>query len=527
MMRKFVLSIILIFQFLLLWGKSNSFEPQGLKTITKAVIEIPHRDKAAVAANGGKETIINTTTYPPDGGIIIIDPLHSKDFTYDSITGKGIGSFADNGIRTLTAIPAPGCKFINWTYTDGSGNNVLLDLNGKPVGNSYDFHPKFIEHFNIIANFNYIITAKPNIVAGGTVTGSGDFSMGMGDYPPGCNATLTATPSTGYEFVNWTDATTGQIVSTSAVYSFGVTAPENLIANFKLTTYTLTAISNPSSGGSTTGSGTYLPGITVPVTTTPSPGYVFVNWTEGGAVVSYTPAFSVTADRNRTLQANFIQQFTIATSVNPSVGGSTSGGGVYNAGAAVTLNATSFPGYVFVNWTEGGTTVSTNPSLAITVDKDRTLQANFIQQFTIATSSSPSSGGSTSGAGTYNAGSAVALNATPSPGYAFVNWTEGGTIVSSTPSFSVTADKDRSLQANFIQQFTITTSSSPSAGGSTSGAGIYNAGSAVTLNATPSTGHAFVSWTEDGVVVSSTPSFSVTADKDRSLQANFIQQFTI
>ncbi len=46
-------------------------------------------------------------------------------------------------------------------------------------------------------------------------------------------------------------------------------------------------------------------------------------------------------------------------------------------------------GYAFVNWTENGTVVSTNPNYTFTVTGDRTLVANFAAGSLITTTSSP------------------------------------------------------------------------------------------------------------------------------------------
>ena len=70
--------------------------------------------------------------------------------------------------------------------------------------------------------------------------------------------------------------------------------------------------------------------------------------------------------------------------------------------------------------------------------------------FTIATSSLPSSGGSTSGGGRVIAGATVTVTAAPAGGYSFVDWTEAGTQVSGTASYTFTASANRSLVANFI-----------------------------------------------------------------------------
>jgi hypothetical protein len=68
----------------------------------------------------------------------------------------------------------------------------------------------------------------------------------------------------------------------------------------------------------------------------------------------------------------------------------------------------------------------------------------------VTTSASPPEGGSTAGDGDYATGTIVTVVATANPGFAFVNWTDGGTIVSTSPSYDFTADVNRDLIANFV-----------------------------------------------------------------------------
>lgn len=140
---------------------------------------------------------------------------------------------------------------------------------------------------------------------------------------------------------------------------------------------------------------------------------------------------------------------TITTSASPAVGGTTAGGGVYNNGDNVTVIATANAGYAFVNWTEGGAAVSALASYSFIAGGDRTLVANFVQAFTVATSASPTAGGITGGDGTYNSGTSVTVTASPNAGYAFVNWTEGGVAVSASASYTFNIGANRALVANF------------------------------------------------------------------------------
>lgn len=169
-------------------------------------------------------------------------------------------------------------------------------------------------------------------------------------------------------------------------------------------------------------------------------------------------------------------------------------------------------------------TVDASDTSGASVSKTYTVTipaAGVPAQSTIATSASPVAGGSTSGGGTFDDGTPVTVVATHSPGYAFVNWTEGGLEVSNSAVYPFTVNGDRSLVANFVPSYTITTSASPSAGGSTSGGGVFIGGASVTVQASANATYHFVSWTEGAAVVSSSASYPFTVSTDRSLVANF------
>lgn len=222
---------------------------------------------------------------------------------------------------------------------------------------------------------------------------------------------------------------------------------------------------------------------------------------------------------------NYGQSFLVTASQNLSNGGTTDGSGNYLPGSSVTIRANANSGYVFSNWTENGTIVSTNSSYTFTVSSNRSLVANFVQlQYTITTSSSPSNGGATTGGGNYNSGSNVTVTAIANSGYTFINWTENGSVVSTNSNYSFTINSSRNLIANFSAvstQFTVNTSSNPSAGGTTTGNGTFNSGSSVTVTAIANSGYSFSNWTENGNIVSTSSSYSFTINSNRNLLANF------
>ena len=95
---------------------------------------------------------------------------------------------------------------------------------------------------------NYTVTVSADPEAGGTVSGSGEYSEGT-------QVTVTATPATGYHFVNWTE--NGTEVSTEATFTFNATVDRNLIAIFaKNEDPTPTPTPDPTPSGPSTGDST-------------------------------------------------------------------------------------------------------------------------------------------------------------------------------------------------------------------------------------------------------------------------------
>ena len=74
----------------------------------------------------------------------------------------------------------------------------------------------------------------------------------------------------------------------------------------------------------------------------------------------------------------------------------------------------------------------------------------------VSLTANPESGGTVSGAGTYEHGTETTVTATPNEGYFFNNWTENGTIVSADANYSFFVTKDRHLVADFVEDGIIT-----------------------------------------------------------------------
>lgn len=474
--------------------------------------------QAPLAGNTPQTVAVNLTIVPQFTVSVSASPT-----SLGSVTGGG--TYAQGATARVTAIPASGAEFTGWT----SGATQTLA--------STDANYTFIVNDNValVAGFrssSVTISTSSEPAAGGTTSGGGQIARGT-------TVRVFANPASGYRFVDWREGSTP--VSTSATYTFTVNQPRTLVADFTKTTatnVTIVASASPSGAGSVTGGGTYPSGAPVTLTATPASGYTFTNWTDNDVVVSNGASYTFVASEDRMVTANFVspgaQKVTITTTASPSAGGTTTGGGSYSLGTPVTVTATPSAGYTFVNWTENGRAVSQGGlSYSFIASADRSLTANFSPgsspTYTVSATVSPIGAGTVTGVGTYTSGSVAVLQATPAPGYQFVNWTEngvdmGGSAVATNISLTVTSN--RSLVANFIQvgptHVTITTSSNPTNGGTTSGGGTYepNAGP-VELYATPNPEFVFLNWTENGTVVSTLRGYVFTPTVDRSLVANF------
>lgn len=157
---------------------------------------------------------------------------------------------------------------------------------------------------------------------------------------------------------------------------------------------------------------------------------------------------------------------------------------------------------------------------------NNSLQTDYVWTFTtipfVVSASLPVAGGTTNGMGPFNQGSLVTLTATPNAGYSFLNWTENGTIVSTSSNYQLTMAGNKTLVANFTLNLVLTLSSSPSIGGTTTGAGSYTPGASTTVTATPNTGYTFVNWTEGTNIVSTVATYTSPINVSRTLVANFV-----
>ena len=420
-------------------------------------------------------------------------------------TVTGSGTYNHGETVTLTANPNTGYTFVNWTK------------NGAAVSTNTTYSFTATETSSYVANFIpiYEITATANPVDGGTVTGGGSYNQGA-------YCSLIAMSNPGYTFVNWTK--NGTQVSTNNTYTFTVTEACSYVANF-VPLLEITTTSNPLTGGSTSGSGTYSYGSTCTITAIANTGYTFVNWTKDGTIVSTNSTCSFTVNENANYVANFnLNSYTITVTADPTIGGNAFGGGTYNHGESCTLVATANNNYNFINWTKDGTVVSANAEYTFTVTSGGNYAAHFSQNiyYTVVALANPEEGGTITGSGTFSQGEQCTLTASANTGYTFVNWTKNGSIVSTNTTYSFIVNETAEYIANFsTNSHSVTAMANPVEGGYITGTGTYSYGSTATLTAIANDGYTFESWMQNGMVISNSSYIIITVTDNVNFIANF------
>ena len=389
-----------------------------------------------------------------------------SDYTYTVATSSspaeggtvvGGGEYHYQETCTLTAIANEGYSF---AYFVQEG---VAYWNGNPISFNVNDGTSFVAYFNVNS---YEIEASSSPSEGGSVSGGGTYTYGS-------SCTLTATPASGYTFTNWME--NGNVVSTSANYTFTVSGNRSLVANFTSTLAVPSVVVDEiiritprgvtlriritDNGGSTVTSAGYLInghqyGLSNPPESfvigvsdlAPGTTYTAQPYAENSQGMGYGPSISFT-----TLPSDYT--YTVATSSSPAEGGTVVGGGEYHYQETCTLTAIANEGYSFAYFVQEGVAYWNGNPISFNVNDGTSFVAYFnVNSYEIEASSSPSEGGTVSGGGTYTYGSTCTLTATANEGYAFVNWTENGDVVSTDPEYSFTVSGNRNLVANFAEE---------------------------------------------------------------------------
>ena len=147
-----------------------------------------------------------------------------------------------------------------------------------------------------------------NVSGSGTVTKNPDKT----EYTEGEQVTLTATPSTGQEFIGWSGSLTGSTNPATIVMNCDKTITANFVKQ-----YTLNVNISPSGSGTVTKNpdkAKYNEGEQVILTAIPNFEYSFQNWS--GSLTGSTNPATIVMNCDKTITANFVSSgFTIEPEV--------------------------------------------------------------------------------------------------------------------------------------------------------------------------------------------------------------------
>ena len=409
---------------------------------------------------------------------------------------SGAGTFDWNSSAPILATPNTGYSFTGWI---GTGITNPSDANATVL---------MTEDRNVSGTFlinSYTLTASP--ADGGNVSSSATHEHGT-------QATVTATPQTGYSFTGWSGEGIGDInASTTTV---DMTQDRNITAIFSINKYDLAI--NAGTGGSTSSGGKHDWNSSIPITATPSIGYEFSAWTGPGISNSSEANTTVHMTQDRNVTASFlINSYSLTTSSVS--GGSVSSSGSHNHGTQASITATPQTGYSFIGWVGGGIADVNASATTVDMTRDRNATATFaIDRHILIVSKE--SGGAATGSGTFDWNSSAPIVATVNAGYAFTGWTGSGVNDADALSTTVAMTQDRNVTATFlIKSYALTTNAS--AGGSVSASGTYDHGIQATITAIPQTGYSFTGWVGEGIADLNAYATTVDMTQDRNVSANF------
>lgn len=151
----------------------------------------------------------------------------NNPFPNGSAVITGSGDYPAGTNVDITVTPGSGWAFSKWKKQTDAG---LIDISST-ANFTYTTTAEDVTLSLDLINV-YTLQVTTNLANSGTVTGAGT-------YPNGTSVDLTATPSIGYTFVNWTKG--GAEVSTNTTYNYTTTASdETITANFTEKSYLIT-----------------------------------------------------------------------------------------------------------------------------------------------------------------------------------------------------------------------------------------------------------------------------------------------
>ncbi len=374
----------------------------------------------------------STMIYMPFSDTTVLADLRYFNYVLTYTAGEN-GTIKGDGSQTVehgaggTAVTAEadtGYHFVQWS--DESTDNARKDKN---VTGDISVTAEFA-----INNYTLVYTSGAN----GAIVGENPQTVVHG----GDGTSVNAVADTGYSFAQWSDGSTANPRT-----DVNVTEEISATAQFSRNTYSLMyyAGSHGSLSGNTSQS-VYYSGSGTAVTAVPSPGYHFVQWSDGVMADQRTDS-NVT--RSLSVTAEFAaNSYTLTYTAGPNgtiIG--TSPQTVNHGKNGTSVTADPAEGYDFVRWNDASTQ---NPRQDKNVTGDISVTAEFsVKAYRVTIQSA--AGGDLSGTtqqAVAHGGDVASVTAIPGDGYHFTGWT-GDHTGAENPLDITNVTSDMQIYANF------------------------------------------------------------------------------
>ncbi|MCE1202947.1 MAG: hypothetical protein LWX09_12720, partial [Bacteroidia bacterium] len=548
-------------------GTGGSISPSGTVTVPQGGSQTFSISPSAgyqiqdVLVNGQSVGAVSSYTFTNVQSNQSIHATFSQiTYTITATAGAG-GSINPSG---AVSVPHGGSQSFSISPNQGySIQDVLVD--GQSVGpvSGYTFQ-QVTGNRSIHALFaaqQYTLTYLAG--QGGSISGNAVQTVPHG----GSGSPVTAVPSSGYSFVQWSDGrtdnprqevnVTANITVTANFTSLNVPPGWQPPVNMQYNMQVVARLQHPGGTYSTNSAdvvaafvGSEVRGMALPLQGQDGRIFLTISSNEAqGESVTFKAWLSSTAQvvnlnenlsfTNQAQVGNWLQPFILTYNVNSpppqfsitataGTGGSISPSGVVNVtqGANQTFTITPNAGYLIADVLVNGQSVGALSSYTFTnVQGNQSIHATFTQiTFTITATAGAGGSISPSGAVVVPQGGSQTFSIIPNAGYFIADVLVNGQSVGALSSYTFTnVQSNQSIHATFTQ-ITYTISASAGAGGgiSPSGAVVVPQGGSQTFTITPNAGYLIADVLVNGQSVGAVSSYTFTnVQGNQSIHAEF------